>query len=97
MGDIDYIFVKNPASQTNKIASLVLRGANEIFLEEVERSIHDSLCVLKRTLESGLVVAGGGAVESAVSVYLENMAHKSTSKDLSVLAEFAEALLVIPK
>lgn len=97
LGDVDYIFVKNPKSSTNKIATLILRGANEHFLDEVERSIHDSLCVLKRTLESGKVVAGGGAVETSVSVFLENMAHKSTSKDLSVMAEFAEALLVIPK
>lgn len=97
LGDIDYIFVKNPKNQSNKICSLVLRGANEFFLDEVDRSIHDSLCVLKRTLESGKVVVGGGCVETAVAVYLENMAHKSTSKDLSVIAEFAEALLVIPK
>ena len=67
------------------------------MLDEVERSIHDALCVLKRTLESGKVVAGGGAVETARSVFLENMAHKSTSKDLTVIAEFAEALLIIPK
>ena len=67
------------------------------MLEEVERSLHDSLCVLKRTLESGKIVPGGGAVESALSVFLENMAHTSTSKDLTVIAEFAEALLVIPK
>lgn len=52
---------------------------------------------MKRTLESGKVVVGGGCVESAVAVYLENMAHKSTSKDLSVIAEFAEALMIIPK
>ena len=67
------------------------------MLDEVERSIHDSLCVLKRTLESGLVVAGGGAVETALSVFLENIAHKSTSKDLTVIAEFAESMLIIPK
>lgn len=67
------------------------------MLEEVDRSLHDSLCVLKRTIESGKVVAGGGAVESAIAVYLEGMAHKSTSKDLSVIAEFADALLTIPK
>ena len=53
LGDIDYIFVKNPKSTINRIGTIVLRGANELFLDEVERSIHDSLCVLKRTLESG--------------------------------------------
>lgn len=97
LGDQDYIFVENPAQENHKISTLVLRGANEHFLDEVERSLHDSLCVLKRTLESGKVVVGGGCVETAVAVFLENMAHKSTSKDLSVIAEFAEALMVIPR
>lgn len=40
----------------------------------MERSIHDSLCVVKRVLESKKVVAGGGCVEAALSIYLENFA-----------------------
>jgi chaperonin GroEL (HSP60 family) len=35
--------------------SLVLRGANDYFLDEVERSLHDALCIVKRTLESNAV------------------------------------------
>lgn len=97
LGDVDYIFVKNPKGGRNGTCSLILRGANEYMLDEVDRSIHDALCVLKRTMESGKVVPGGGAVETALSVFLENMALKSTSKDLTVIAEFAEALLIIPK
>ena len=38
------------------------------------RSVHDALCVVKRVLESKSVVPGGGAVEAAVSIYLENFA-----------------------
>ena len=37
---------------------------------EIERSLHDALCVIKRILESNAVVAGGGAVEAALSVDL---------------------------
>lgn len=44
------------------------------MLDEMERALHDSLCVIKRTLESGAVVPGGGAVEAALSIYLENFA-----------------------
>ena len=54
--------------------TIVLRGPNDFFVEEVERSIHDSLCVLKRALESDYLIAGGGAVESALSVYLDEFA-----------------------
>ena len=67
------------------------------MLDEVDRSLHDSLCVLKRTLESGRVVAGGGSVEVALSIYLEKLAQKTSNNDQLAIAEFAEALLVIPK
>ena len=40
----------------------------------MERSMHDALCVVKRVLESKMVVPGGGAVEAALSIYLENFA-----------------------
>ena len=67
------------------------------MLDEVDRSLHDSLCVLKRTLESGRIVAGGGSVEVALSIYLEKLAQKTSNNDQLAIAEFAEALLVIPK
>lgn len=46
----------------------------DYLLDEMERAMHDSLCAIKRTLESGAVVPGGGAVETALSIYLENFA-----------------------
>jgi len=80
-----------------KAASLILRGANGVMLDEMERSLHDALCVIKRTLESNSVVPGGGAVEAALSIYLENFATTLGSREQLAIAEFAEALLVIPK
>ena len=44
------------------------------MVDEMERSVHDALCVVRRVLESHKVVAGGGAVEAALNVYLENFA-----------------------
>jgi T-complex protein 1 subunit alpha len=76
---------------------VILRGANSYSLDEIERSLHDAICVVKRTLESGYVVAGGGAVEVALSVYLEDFAKSLGSREQLAIAEFAHALLVIPK
>lgn len=45
-----------------------------MMCDEIDRSVHDALCVVKRTLESGSVVAGGGAVEMALSIHLEDYA-----------------------
>ena len=63
-----------PSPKTRSAASLILRGANDFMVDEMERSVHDALCVVKRVLESHLVVPGGGAVETALFVHLENFA-----------------------
>lgn len=60
-------------------ASIILRGANDFMCDEMERSLHDALCVVKRVLESKSVVPGGGAVEAALSIYLENYATSMVS------------------
>ena len=60
---------------------MLLRGANMHMLEEVERSLHDALCAIKRALESASVVPGGGCVESALSIHLENFATSLGSRE----------------
>jgi len=95
VGDRDILFIKGCSS--TKAQTIVLRGVNWYMLEELERSIHDALCVIKRVLESGRVVPGGGAVEAALSVYLEHVAEQMSSREQLAIAEFAQALLVIPK
>jgi T-complex protein 1 subunit alpha len=78
-------------------STIVLRGANEYMLDEMDRALHDALCVVKRMLESNTLVPGGGAVETALSVYLEDYACQLDTREQLAIQEFAEALLVIPK
>ena len=77
--------------------TILLRGANEYMLEEVDRSMHDALCVMKRTLESGYVVPGGGAVEIALCISLGNFAKSLNTKAQEAVTEFSKALTIIPK
>ena len=56
--------------------------------------IIDSASVLNMVVQ---VVAGGGAVEAALSVYSENLATTLGSREQLAIAEFAESLLIIPK
>ncbi|ABO95261.1 predicted protein [Ostreococcus lucimarinus CCE9901] len=95
VADDDMVVIKDCASTQS--CTILLRGANDYMLDEIDRSVHDALCIVKRTLESGKVVAGGGAVEAALSIYLENMATTLGSREQLAIAEFANALLVIPK
>lgn len=53
----------------------------------MERSVHDALCVVKRVMESSSIVCGGGAVEAALSVYLESFATSLVSEN-NILMEY---------
>jgi T-complex protein 1 subunit alpha len=83
--------------QGSGASTIVLRGANEYMLDEMDRALHDSLCVVKRMLESNTLLPGGGAVEAALSVYLEEFATSLDTREQLAIVEYAQALLVIPK
>lgn len=95
ISDDECILIKGTKAQSS--ASIILRGPNDFQLDEMERSVHDSLCAVKRTLESGSIVPGGGAVETALHIYLEEFAGTVGSREQLAIAEFAQSLLVIPK
>lgn len=95
VGDQEMLYIRGTTS--TKATTIVLRGANEFHLDELDRALHDVLMVVKRVLESSAVVAGGGAIEAALSIYLETFAHSLGTREQLAVAEFAEALLVIPR
>lgn len=95
ISDDDVVLIKG--TKATSVVSLILRGANDYMLDEMDRALHDALSIVKRTLESNTVVAGGGAVEAALSVYLEYLATTLGSREQLAIAEFAESLLIIPK
>merc|ERR1719181_2611863 len=88
VADDDHLIIKG--GKTQRSCCVLLRGANMHMLD-------DALCAVKRTLESASIVPGGGCVESALSIYLENFATTLGSREQLAIAEFAEAMLVIPK
>jgi T-complex protein 1 subunit alpha len=95
VSDSDMLVIRGPAG--GRAATVLLRGANDYLLDEMDRSLHDAFCIVKRVLESGSVVPGGGAVEAALSIHLESYATTLSSREQLAIAEFADALLVIPK
>jgi len=95
IADDDHLVIKG--GKNTSACSVLLRGANMHMLDEVERSLHDALCAIKRAMESASVVPGGGCVESALSIHLENFATSLSSREQLAIAEFAQAMLVIPK
>jgi T-complex protein 1 subunit eta len=88
------LFTDCPSTLT---CTIVLRGGTEQFIAESERSVHDALMVVKRTILSGSVVAGGGAVEMCVSNALRRHALEIEGKEQMIVTAYSKALEVIPR
>lgn len=85
--------VKNVTSPT---VSVICRGANNLVLDEAERSLHDALCVVRCLVKEKALIAGGGAPEIEVSRTLMKEARSLSGTEAFIWNEFAEALEVIP-
>ena len=65
--DDELFLIRGPKSRI--AASIIIRSANDLMCVEIERSIHDALCVIKRVLESKQVESGGGCCKTVLSIY----------------------------
>ncbi len=94
VGNDKMVFIegcKNP-----KAVTILLRGANDMLLDEVERSIQDALHTLRNVLREPAIVPGGGAVEIELALRLRDWAETISGKEQLAVLAFAEALEEIP-
>ncbi len=89
-----WVFVegcKNPQSVT-----ILIRGGSQRIVDEVDRSMHDALMVVKDVIEKPEIVAGGGAPEAFVAAQLKEWADNFDGREQLAIKKYAEALEVIP-
>ena len=82
---------KNPQSVT-----LLIRGGSQRVVDEVDRSIHDALMVVKDVIEKPEIVAGGGAPEAVLASFLRDWSERFEGREQLAINKFAEALEIIP-
>ncbi len=82
---------KNPQSVT-----VLIRGGSQRVVDEVDRSIHDALMVVKDVIENPAIVAGGGAPEAYVATQLKEWADTFNGREQLAIKKYAEALETIP-
>ena len=79
-----------------KSVSLLLRGGSQRVVDEVERSVHDSVMVVKDVMEMPSIVAGGGAPETYTATKLRTWSKTLEGREQLAAEKFAEALESIP-
>ncbi|XP_068641047.1 T-complex protein 1 subunit delta-like [Aristolochia californica] len=79
-----------------RTASVLVRGSNQLVIDEAERSLHDALCVVRCLVNKKFLIAGGGAPEIEMSRQLSAWAKALQGMESYCVKSFAEALEVIP-
>ena len=82
---------KNPHSVT-----ILIRGGSQRVVDEVDRSIHDSLMVVKDVIETPSIVTGGGSAEAYLAGQLNEYADSFDGREQLAIKQYAEALESIP-
>ncbi|MEE9565407.1 MAG: thermosome subunit beta, partial [Nitrosopumilaceae archaeon] len=79
-----------------KSVSLLLRGGSQRVVDEVERSVHDAIMVVRDVMEFPSIVAGGGAPETYVATKLRSWSKSLEGREQLAAEKFAEAMESIP-
>jgi len=89
-----WVFVegcKHPKSVT-----LLLRGGSQRVVDEVERSVHDAIMVVKDVMDNPSIVAGGGAPETYAATKIRSWSKSLEGREQLAAEKFADALESIP-
>jgi len=82
---------RNPQS-----VSILIRGGSQRVVDEVDRSMHDALMVVKDVIEKPAIVAGGGSPEAYIATQIKEWADTFDGREQLAIKKYAEAMEVIP-
>jgi chaperonin GroEL (HSP60 family) len=91
IGDFKFIFI-----DTDRAATILIRGGSRQVIDEVYRTLHDALYTAANVLNDS-VLPGGGATEEYIARGLRKYAFSISTKEQLAVTAFAEALEGIPK
>lgn len=83
-------------TEKTKTVTCFIRGSNKMIVDEAQRALHDSLCVVRNLVRDSRIVYGGGAAEVTMSIAVSEEADKQNGIDQYAFRAFAQALDTIP-
>ena len=88
------LFVEGCAN--SRAVSVLVRGGNQMVVEEGKRSLHDAMCVVRNLIRDNRVVYGGGSAEIACSIRVNELADATGGIEQYAIRGFADALDDVP-
>ncbi|MFI5419638.1 MAG: thermosome subunit beta [Nitrososphaerales archaeon] len=90
-----WVFIEG--SKNPKAVTILVRGGSQKVVDEVDRSMHDAIMVVKDVMERPEIVAGGGAPEEDIAGKLREYSNKLSGREQLAVGKFADALESIPE
>jgi T-complex protein 1 subunit theta len=92
-----HIIVFAQEKDDSRLSTIVVRGATQNVLDDVERAIEDGINVYKALSKDGRLVAGGGAVEMELQKALTSFAEATPGLDQYAARKYASAFECVPR
>ncbi len=93
--DDELVFVEGGAAAES--VTIFVRGGTDHVVDELERTIGDALDVVSTALDSGEVVPGAGATETAVADRIRSEAAGIEGRKQLAVTAFADAVDILPR
>jgi len=95
VGTTDTVWLRGCPNEER--VSLLLRGGTPHVADETRRIITNCIDVTRVSLDNGMLLPGGGAVPTALSMYLSSSAREIPDRRQLVFDGFASALEAVPR
>jgi len=96
LGDTE-IVVFRVGEKESRVSTIVIRGATDNYMDDIERAVDDGVNVFKGLCKDGKMTAGGGATEIELARQVGQWAETHPGLEQYSINKFAEALEVIPR
>ncbi|MBP2133610.1 thermosome [Methanomicrobium sp. W14] len=82
--------------KNGKTVSILIKGSNQIFVDELERAAYDGVRVVMDALEDGLFVVGAGAIDTELNLRISEYAPTVGGRIQLAIESFAKIFETIP-
>jgi len=96
LGDTEVVVFK-VGDKESRVSTIVIRGATDNYMDDIERAVDDGVNVFKGICKDGRLTAGGGATEIELSRQIAQWGETHAGLEQYSINKFAEALEVVPR